>query len=484
MKEARWKNRGGGYLRLLLPLGFALIGVCLVSLAVAAEPAWNTLGDAAPRGTVPEPPDYSISGVVFHDLDGDGEYADDGSEPGIGGVVVTLDPGGRTWITNETDEWGPIGGYWFDGIEPGKEYTVTCAPVPGYVSTSPDQVTGVMLTEGGTIPGTGPAIVHFGKAMTATVRVHLELQGRPGRPDTSWSVPVIYSIGGVYTNVVATSDLYGQFAVLDVVEGRRDVSVKNLHTLSTLITDVQILAPTTILTVTLYEGDANNDDTISSADVAVLRGGYWEALGEMLFEPGADFNEDDYIDARDASLLAGNYFTSGPVMQAGPLAETPALHLFASSTAVDVGDIVTVTVAIESGGTRIQAADLFVGYDPRFLQAVDESGAPASVAVPVTDTLGTVLRNQVDAADGVIAYAALSTSDYTPGAYVDVMWIRFRAMRPTDGGTTVLEMLDDLAKRRISRLCVDGYDVLHNRYDEAITINGTTMWFPYIVRNG
>jgi len=474
MKERQSRIRANGHLRLLLPLALAVIGMCLVTLAVAAEPAWNTSGDISPRGTVPEPPDYSISGVVFHDLDGDGEY-DQASEPGIGGVTVTLDPGGRTWVSNETDEWGPIGGYWFDEIEPGTQYTVTCAPVPGYVSTSPDQVTGVMLT-GGTIPGTGPAVVHFGKAMTATVLVHLDLQGRPGRPDASWSVPVTYSISGVYTNVVTASDLYGQFAVLNVAEGRRDVSVKNLHTLSTVISDAQIVTPTTVLTVTLYEGDANNDDTVSSADVAVLLGGYWEASGETLFEPGADFNEDDYIDARDASLLAGNYFTSGPVMQTGPLAETPALRLLASPTAVDVGDIVTVTVAIESGGTRVQAADLFVGYDPRFLQAVDEGGAPTTAATPVTDTLGTVLRNQVDAANGVIAYAALSTSDYTPGADVDVMRIRFRAMRPTDGG--------DLAKRRISRLCVDGYDVLQNRYDEAITINGTTMWFPYIARNG
>ncbi|MGC9361005.1 MAG: SdrD B-like domain-containing protein, partial [Anaerolineae bacterium] len=250
MKEAQDRIRSSGHLRLLLPLALAVIGMALVTLAVAAEPAWNASGDVSPRGTIPEPGDYTISGVVYHDLDGDGEY-DDGVEPGIGGVTVTLQPDGETWVSNETGApSGPVGGYWFDNIVPGQEYTVTCSPVPGYVSTSPAQVTGVTLTGGGTGPGVGPAIVHFGYAMTATVAVHLDLQGRPARPNSSWSVPVTYTIGGVYTNSVATSDLWGRFHVLNVVEGHRDVAVKNLHTLSTLITDAVIAAPTTVLTVT------------------------------------------------------------------------------------------------------------------------------------------------------------------------------------------------------------------------------------------
>jgi len=486
MKEAQDRIRSSGRFRLLLPLALAVIGMALVTLAVAAEPAWNAPGGVSPRGTIPEPADRTISGLVYHDLDGDGEY-DDGSEPGIGGVTVTLQPGGETWVTNEvTDASGPKGGYWFGGIEPGEEYTVTCSPVPGYVSTSPSQVTGVTLTNDGTVPGEGPAILHFGKALTSTVatlEVHLALQGRPARPNGSWSVPVTYTIGGVYTNSVATSDIWGRFEVANVVQGLRDVAIKNPHTLSTLITDVQIVAPTTVLTVTLYEGDANNDDMVGSADVAVLKDGYWQASGETFFEPGADFNEDDYADAKDASLLGANFFSSGPMPGAGPLAQTPALRFSASSTAIDVGDIVTVTVAIETGGTAVQAADLFVRYDPRFLQVVDETGAQTTAVIPVTDTLGIVLKNQVDLGDGVISYAALSTTDYTPGTYVNVMRIRFRAMRPTTAQGTLLEFLDNPGTRRITLLCVDGYDVLQNRYDEAITIDGTTMWFSYIARD-
>ena len=484
MNEAQGRARREVRLRRLLPIGLAMLAMLGVSLAVAAEPGWVASSGAAPEATIPDPPDYSISGVVFHDLDGDGEYADHGSEPGIGGVVVSLEPGGRTWTTNTTDEWGPIGGYWFDNLLPGQAYTVTCAAVPGYVSTSPDQVSGVTLGSGGTIPGTGPAVVHFGKAMTATVEVHLELQGRPGRPDASWSVPVTYTVGGVYTNAVSASDLYGRFAIAGVVEGRRDLAVKNIHTLSTLLTDVEIKAPTTIITMTLLEGDANNDDTINSADVGVLSASYWRAWGQPGFALGADFNEDRFIDARDASLLAANYFGSGPVGPAGILAQTPALRLTPSTATVDVGEIFTVTVAIESGGSAVQAADVFVGYNPRILQVVDAAGVPASAALPVTDTLGVVLRDQVVASDGVVAYAALSTSDYTPGAYVDLLQIRFRALRPTDGATTPLEFLNRVATRRVSRLCIDGYDELMNRYDSVITVEGTTMWLPNVRRNG
>jgi hypothetical protein len=236
--------------------------------------------------------------------------------------------------------------------------------------------------------------------------------------------------------------------------------------------------------MTLLEGDANNDDTINSADVGVLSAGYWRAWGQPGFELGADFNEDRYIDARDASLLAANYFESGPVGPASIQAQTPALRLTPSAATVAVGEIFTVTVAIESGGSAVQAADVFVGYNPRILQVVDAAGVPASAALPITDPLGVVVRNQVVASDGVVAYAALSTSDYAPGAYVDLLQIRFRALRPTDGAITPLEFLNSVATRRVSRLCIDGYDELMNRYDSVITVEGTTMWLPNVRRNG
>lgn len=485
MGEAQNRPKRKTGISALLPIGLALLAMLLAALAVAAEPGWVEREGAAPEATIPDPPDYSISGVVFHDRDGDGEYADDGSEPGIGGVVVSLEPGGRTWTSNTTDEWGPIGGYWFDSLAPGQTYTLTCEAVPGYVSTSPAQVTGVTLGSGGTIPGTGPAIVHFGKAMTATVEIQLELQGRPGPPDVSWSVPVTYTVGGVYTDVVSASDLYGRVAIEGVVEGRRDLAVKNLHTLSTRLRDVQITAPTTVITMTLLEGDANDDDTVNSADTGVLSAGYWRAWGQPGFELGADFNEDRYIDARDASLLAANFFESGPVeATAGVLAETPALRLTPSAATVDVGDLFTVTVAIESGGRAVQAADVFVDYDARVLQVVDAAGQPDNQVHPITDSLGVVVRNQVLASDGVIGYAALSASDYTPGAYVDLFAIRFRAMRPTGDSATMLAFMNSVASRQVSRLCIDGYDELMNRYDSAITVEGTSMWLPNVRRNG
>lgn len=176
MNEAQDKVRRGRRFRTLLPIGLALLTMLAASLAVAAEPSWVAEPGVAPQVTIPEPTDYSISGLVFHDLNRDGDWQE--GEPGIGGVEVTLDPGGLVYVTNETDE--PIGGYWFGGIVPGEQYTVTCAAVPGYVPTSPSQVTGIVINDGGggTIPGRGTipsgqkyAVVHFGQRGAYTQRL-------------------------------------------------------------------------------------------------------------------------------------------------------------------------------------------------------------------------------------------------------------------------------------------------------------------------
>ncbi len=78
-------------------------------------------------GFVPEGPTYSISGTVFRDDNGDGDQ--DGGEPGIQYVDVTL----NDTLTIQTDENGD---YIFAGLSNG-DYTVECEDLEGYTLTTP-----------------------------------------------------------------------------------------------------------------------------------------------------------------------------------------------------------------------------------------------------------------------------------------------------------------------------------------------------------
>lgn len=73
--------------------------------------------------------DFQIEGIVFNDKNCNGNR--NGSDSGLQGVTVTLEPGGLTDVTHNS------GKYRFKNLKP-KTYTVTETDPVGYCSTTPN----------------------------------------------------------------------------------------------------------------------------------------------------------------------------------------------------------------------------------------------------------------------------------------------------------------------------------------------------------
>ncbi len=118
-------------------------------------------------------------------------------------------------------------------------------------------------------------------------------------------------------------------------------------------------------TVTLLEGDANDDDRINIVDFAALSSTYATKVTPSGDGTGisADFNRSGYIDAFDFSLLARNYAVSGPVnlatVQVDPALPpmtttgTPTTH--AVGFAIPAGDRLKSARIIVTGDTLLRA---------------------------------------------------------------------------------------------------------------------------------
>jgi len=104
-----------------------------------------------------EQPIGSISGVVFNDIDGDGQQGP--NEPGLSGVSVTLYDSDDNVVASSTT--GPDGSYLFPGVSPGT-YTVSETNPPNFSSTTPDDLAVV-------VPQGGSGTANFGDQQIGTI---------------------------------------------------------------------------------------------------------------------------------------------------------------------------------------------------------------------------------------------------------------------------------------------------------------------------
>ena len=338
------------------------------------------------------------------------------------------------------------------------------------------------------------------------LRGHVDLQGRPLPPHSSWSIPlqVVFctsSDGGYWNTWMVTTTTSGDFLIPVLKSGRYDICVKGAHTLRKCKPNVQLDPPITWVDFgTLLEGDANGDNTINAIDASIMATSYWKADGEAGFAPGADFNEDDYIDALDASLMASNYWKTGDAqcglgsaplgadqkktMSLGPPEPFADILVAPPTTTIAAGDTFSLTVEVDPRGQMINAADVFLQFDPQFLRVVDESGRPATEVVPISDDLGMVLKKEADNVAGIISYAALETEPYTPTQNLRLFYVPFRALRQTPPEGTQIQFLFTQSPRRITQLPVAGYDVLRDSYDGLVNVTWGNVLVLSQVYNG
>ena len=145
--------------------------------------------------------------------------------------------------------------------------------------------------------------------------VQLE-RGSTTPPDPSWSIPVEIALClGNSTQAIfpADTDESGYFSV-EVWAGTYTVTVKNRHTLTRRLVNISVPVDDEIQDLdfgTLPEGDADNDNTVTSVDFFLLRDSYNHAEGDLEYDDRADFNEDGIVTSVDFFLMRNHYNEAG-----------------------------------------------------------------------------------------------------------------------------------------------------------------------------
>ena len=331
-------------------------------------------------------------------------------------------------------------------------------------------------------------------------RGDVDFQGRAGLPASTWLIPVRVQMwripgGAPYRDQESTvQDTAGRFVVPSVNAHTYDICVKGRHTLQVCQQNIVLDCPGVdcgcIPQVpsfgTLPEGDANGDNSVNAVDASIMATYYWG------YDPRADFNEEGYIDARDASLLASNYWRTGQSLSAlsdaapdrttpkeAPPDEFATLMLEPVMSVVQVGELFTLTVELDTEDQMVAALDAFVQFDPAYLQVVDGAGQPSNEVVPDLTGMDTVIRNEVNSSTGLISYAAMAPGGASPGqGNMAIFRVPFKAVAatPEEGGTpgqigTQVEFLFDAGNEHVTMVAQGGYDVLLDAHSAKVQVN-------------
>ena len=205
-----------------------------------------------------------------------------------------------------------------------------------------------------------------GQATPATRLATAQVPETLLREGTSPAATMRYRASSVRQSGV--TDPNATVTLTDLDPGTYDVLLKGDTSLTIRARSVTLLpGPNTAAagTVTLLEGDANDDDRINIVDFAALSSTYATKVTPSVdgTDVSADFNRSGYIDAFDFSLLARNYAVSGPVnlatVQVDPALPpmtttgTPTTH--AVGLAIPAGDRLKSARIIVTGDTLLRA---------------------------------------------------------------------------------------------------------------------------------
>lgn len=164
---------------------------------------------------------------------------------------------------------------------------------------------------------TATYIASYGPATTTSITGQVTLQGRPAAPHTQWATPVqveLYVTGNpapvaTYNTVTNNS---GQFVITGIPLGTYNIGVKNSHTLRRVLLSQTLVPEGNNLNFgTLVEGDVNNNNAISLADLSLLINTFNKAFGDPGFIAGADLNNSGVVTLADLSLLINNFNQNG-----------------------------------------------------------------------------------------------------------------------------------------------------------------------------
>jgi len=156
--------------------------------------------------------------------------------------------------------------------------------------------------------------------VTGTLEGHVNFAGRGSAPDNRWIESFVVrgfepgNLTNELLNTTATTNNTGVFTI-NVTLGTYDIGIKNWTCLSALMPNVVLNADMTTYVYfgTIREGDANNDDFISSSDASLMSFSYNTWPGQPKWNPNCDVNRNSYVGSSDFSLLSFYYNTWGPL---------------------------------------------------------------------------------------------------------------------------------------------------------------------------
>lgn len=342
----------------------------------------------------------------------------------------------------------PAGGRFVAGIAYFRAISTTPASA---VSVS---VTGVRSTD---LFLAGESVIGYQTGALVTVAPAAAIVGQAvmeratPAPAASWQTPLVVTLSrsgerGPRYVLAAATDARGVFTITAAIEpGVYRLRVKGLHTLGNLLPGTPLTRGVNLVNVgTLKEGDAYGDNSVDLRDVSVLAHAWGATQGQSDFDARADLDEDNAIGSADLALLRANLGLRGDILLAAVAAsarttalEPPllpdsapagavALRLIPAATQVTAGQTFTVAIVAQAGAVPIDAAHIFLDYDPDMLAVVDAHGQPAAQIMPGA-ALPVTLINMVEAGRGQISYLATSAGATAPSGDVTIAILRIKA---------------------------------------------------------
>lgn len=278
--------------------------------------------------------------------------------------------------------------------------------------------------------------------MPAIIHGSIDLRGRPVPPHPNWSIPLEVTLSGgpsaaTYETI---SDQYGKFTIGEIIPGVYGIKIKNERTLSNILSHYILFSGDNEVNLgLLVGGDTNQDDYINTLDLSLVAYVYGTSFGEPKFDSRADINYSGNIELFDLVMIGTGFGKYGPLNQV--LSETKFLNV---SDKVNIklnlqtpflaeNEIFLVDIQLKAGFQPVYAAEVYLTYDPAYLQVVDQSGNPIN-KIEDGSILEKPLLNKVE--DNIISYAASTDSGNLPSGNFDLAKIRFKALKKTgDQGT-------------------------------------------------
>ncbi len=186
---------------------------------------------------------------------------------------------------------------------------LTATVLAGDVTTSGTKPVTVVTS----VPGGGTSGAQTLTIIKTTISGNIALQN--WLPGTNGQTPTILLYNGVTNIPITASALNGSgnysFS-LDIAPGTYSVFAKGSHWLRSS-GPVVVAAPSTATaaSLSLINGDINNDNFVGFDDFDILSAGFGLSLGDPGYTPAADLNGDDFIGFDDFDILSAHFGEAG-----------------------------------------------------------------------------------------------------------------------------------------------------------------------------